>query len=193
MISLKADLLWWVGVNPKTINLPSNLIKCFNRSMFDYREVENGTTNKFRKLVDERCFSIQVKEKSVLEGYYKDIMKHQRSTLYGTNINRLAATCPRIFMWPQLSMIPGGLQIILLIYNQQQYHYPFYHHSRQCLLTLFAFLFRCCYATNALGYFARASLMKDQYPSRIRFCVGFPNAKSLVPSQVDCDNIGLPI
>ena len=72
----EADLLWWVGVNPKTINLPSNLIKCFNRSMFDYREVENGTTNKFRKLVDKRCFSIQVKEKSVLEGYYKDIMKH---------------------------------------------------------------------------------------------------------------------
>ena len=72
----EADLLWWVGVNPKTINLPSDLIKCFNRSMFDYREVENGTTNKFRKLVDKRCFSIQVKEKSVLEGYYKDIMKH---------------------------------------------------------------------------------------------------------------------
>ena len=76
MISLKADLIWWVGVNSKTINLPSNLTKRFNRSMFDYREVENGTTNKFRKLVVKRYFSIQVKEKSVLEGYYKDIMKH---------------------------------------------------------------------------------------------------------------------
>ena len=37
------------------------------------------------------------------------------------------------------------------------------------------------HAINALGYhFARTSLMKDMYPSRIRFCVGFPNAKSWV-------------